>query len=383
MKLIIGGDIVANESNIMLFKTGNLEKIMGQELLNHWNKSDFRFFNLEAPLTKSNKKINKSGANLSNDPDILEGLAKMNPTCVFLANNHIMDYGEEGLKDTLYYLNKKNINWIGVGNSLNETKKYFVIKKESIKVGVYNCCETEFSIATENKCGANPFDIYTIDNDIKKIKSICDYLIVIYHGGKEYYRYPSPMLQKKCRKMIEFGANIVLCQHSHCIGCKEEYNNGIIVYGQGNFIFNKKSNEFWNNSLLVEVNITKEKFEINYLPIVRTIFGTRIADKNESAETIKSFIRRSNDILKKDFIENNYSLFSREYVESYIKPFYSRKIISKVCFKFFKIKPSNYISDDSLWGILNSLQCDDHRELFKNGIKEIIKERMLKKRRNK
>ena len=65
----------------------------------------------------------------------------------------------------------------------------------------------------------------------------CDYTIVLYHGGKEYYRYPSPNLQRVCRYMIEKGTDLVICQHSHCIGCEENYLSGKIVYGQGNFIF--------------------------------------------------------------------------------------------------------------------------------------------------
>lgn len=63
---------------------------------------------------------------------------------------------------------------------------------------------------------------------------------MLYHGGKEYYRYSSPNLQKTCRKMTEKGADLVLCQHSHCIGSYEEYNDSTILYGQGNFIFNMK-----------------------------------------------------------------------------------------------------------------------------------------------
>ena len=65
----------------------------------------------------------------------------------------------------------------------------------------------------------------------KAIKKICDFIIAIYHEVKEYYRYPSSYLQKVCRKIIDYGADIIVCQHSNCIGCYENYSKGEIIYG--------------------------------------------------------------------------------------------------------------------------------------------------------
>lgn len=80
------------------------------------------------------------------------------------------------------------------------------------------CTENEFSSATMHSAGANPFDVLESFDDVQALKEHCDYVVVLYHGGKEFYRYPSPMLQRYCRKFIEKGASLVLCQHSHCIG---------------------------------------------------------------------------------------------------------------------------------------------------------------------
>ncbi|MFP3360883.1 CapA family protein, partial [Planococcus sp. SIMBA_143] len=85
-------------------------------------------------------------------------------------------------------------------------------------------------------------------------------------GGKEHYRYPSPYLQKICRKFVEKGADIVICQHSHAVGCFEEYHNSTIIYGQGNFVFDNSNIEFWQTSILVDINI-KDGITIDYIPI--------------------------------------------------------------------------------------------------------------------
>ena len=92
----------------------------------------------------------------------------------------------------------------------------------------------------------------TLYNDLKA----CDAKIVILHGGKEFYRYPSPRMKNISKNLIDSGASCVLWQHSHCTSGTEYYKNGFISYGQGNFIFNydiKYKNFF--RGYLVQIDI--------------------------------------------------------------------------------------------------------------------------------
>lgn len=68
--------------------------------------------------------------------------------------------------------------------------------------------------------------------------------------------------------MAQKGADIIICQHSHCIGCFENYENSTIIYGQGNFIFDDSQSEYWKTSLLINIEI-KDEFKIQYIPIVK------------------------------------------------------------------------------------------------------------------
>lgn len=103
------------------------------------------------------------------------------------------------------------------------------------------------------------------------MKKQCDIAIVLYHGGKEHYRYPSPNLQRICRKIVDKGADLVICQHSHCIGCEEKWNSGVIVYGQGNFLFDNSNSEFWKTGLLVVLDFDKtmKQTSVSYVPIIK------------------------------------------------------------------------------------------------------------------
>ena len=105
---------------------------------------------------------------------------------------------------------------------------------QDIKIGFIGLSEHEFSLATEESWGANPLDLIDYIRNIKANSSEYDYLVVLLHGGSEHYPFPSPRLMETCRFLVEEGANAVVCQHSHCAGCYEEYLGRHIVYGQGN-----------------------------------------------------------------------------------------------------------------------------------------------------
>lgn len=374
MNILIAGDLVVRENNLENFKNSDLESVMGDSLLKIWEKSDYKFFNLEAPITSSNNKIQKSGPNLKIDISCIPGIKSMNPTCIFLSNNHILDYDINGLLETQYLLDNNEIDYIGIGNDLNSLKKSYIIEDSGIKIALYNCCEHEFSGATENSTGANEFDSLLVFDEIKKLKEENDYVIIVYHGGKEYYRYPSPKLQKKCHKMIDAGADIVTCQHSHCIGCMETYNEKSIIYGQGNFIFDGNNNEYWNTSIILNI-LVDNGIKIEYIPIVRTDKGTRIASEEEKEKILDGFFTRTNQIRDVKFVKENYNKFSEEKIYEYLIALRGNNAIDKVLRKIFGKKIiMKFYNKKSLLRILNYIECEAHNELLIEGLKEKIYE---------
>ncbi len=271
MKIIIGADLVPTSSNCDLFKSGDIDQIFGKKIIEILKSADYSVFNLEVPLYNGDTPINKCGPVLSSETSTICGIKALNPYLLSIANNHILDHGEDGLISTINTLEENDINYIGAGKDLESAKKPFIIDNGEVKVGIYSCAEHEFSIASEKSPGANPFDaLYSLD-DIQVLKSKVDYVIVLFHGGKELYRYPTPMQQKRCRRMIEKGADVVICQHSHCVGCEEIYNNGTIVYGQGNFLFDISNCDEFKTGLLTEINIDKTGITVSYIPIIKKI----------------------------------------------------------------------------------------------------------------
>ena len=378
MKLYIGADFVPTDINKSLFEEGKGEALVGKELYEILKQSDLNVFNLEVPFTDTETPIVKFGNNLIAPSKTVYGYKALEPIFLTLANNHSLDQGAEGLTTTLNLLKQHEIAHAGAGANLKEAKKPFIFQKDGVRIGFYLCTENEFTMATCHSMGANPFDVLDSFDEVAALKEQCDYVIVLYHGGKEYYRYPSPMLQRYCRKFIDKGANLVICQHNHCVGSREDYNGGSIIYGQGNFIFNSefytKYKEFVKDSLLIRVEATKDSFVICELPIRMSDNGTRLATDAEAAETLAGYKKRSEEIKDAHFVISNYKAFADTHVKRYLREFLGRSFIIRVINALFGRKLMQLIlGPTSYLAIQNYLECEAHHELFLRGIKNINK----------
>lgn len=275
--IIIGGDFLPTEVNTELFIKGRIDTLFGDGIIDLFRKHAWSVVNLEGPLTEQTTPITKSGPLLKASRQTVKAMKHLGIKSCSLANNHIMDYGNSGLFDTIKLLKDNEIEVLGAGINRRLAQEPMVVHIANKKIGFYSCCDYEFSGAGTSSPGANLFDPLETTDNVQKIKqeNRLDYLVVLYHGGKEYYRYPSPNLQKICRKLVEKGADLVLCQHSHCIGCKEDYMGGEICYGQGNFLLSKYDNEFVSTGLLVSIDLSEKK--ANFIPVVKTTKGVEIA----------------------------------------------------------------------------------------------------------
>lgn len=376
MSIVIGADLVPTQSNYKLFEQQNIETILGVELMSLLQKADYRIFNLETPLTDVATPIKKCGPALMTPTAVVPCFKAMGIDLFTLSNNHIMDQGQQGFEKTVELLQGQQIAYVGAGDCLAEAVKPHIFKYAGKQIGVYACAEHEFSIATENSMGANPFEPLESLEHIAELKSKCDYVIVLYHGGKEYYRYPSPNLQKVCRKMVEKGADLVVCQHSHCIGCQEEYGNGLIVYGQGNFVFDDSDEECWQTSLLILLN---ERLELSYVPLMKQKNVVRLANEKQGEDILSAFKQRSQEILTFGFIEKKYEDVAKSalprclLIFSGVKMGFFFRVINKLtgC-RYAQWYVKKRFSSEKLLAIQNYIECEAHRESLILGVKEHV-----------
>lgn len=366
-KILIAADIVPTQSNYELFIKGEIAQLIGEDLTGLLQNADLIAMNLETPLCDELSPITKCGPCLHAPMNSIEGIRKINPFFFTLANNHIMDQGTKGLESTLSLLQKAGISYAGVGKNLNDAATPYITIVSDKKIGFYCCAEHEFSIATEEEPGANPYDpLYSFDH-VKELKQQCDYVVVLYHGGKEHYRYPSPNLQRIFRKFSECGADLVIAQHTHCIGCMEEYKGSTLVYGQGNFLFDHSDSDYWKTSLVICIDVVGDSFKLSFIPVVKKTNGVRLATGEKREEILNSFRYRSEEIQQKGFVKERYKTFAREMEKEYLLRFYGKKSKSAIVRLFNKLSGYGYIK--SQYPVMNKaivrnvIECEAHNEL--------------------
>ena len=197
--------------------------------------------------------------------------------------------------------------------------------------------------------GSRPYDEYDTMEDIRAAKAANDRVIVIYHGGKEYSRYPSPRLLKLCRAMVKNGADLVLCQHSHCIGCYENFEDGHILYGQGNFHFVKPNDfEGWHTSLGVKYDSRLNQVE--FVPIQANEGGIDLCSESRAKELLDQFEARNQQLIDGSWTEGWH-----EFCES-VREHYTNLVGAAFA-------PSSTEQEDSVFG--HYLDCEAHTDVWR------------------
>jgi len=311
--MAICGDLVPTRSNASFFERGDVSGVLDEKLIFLLMTADARVINLEAPLFDGSAPIKKAGPALSAPTGCVKGLAQLSPIMA-LSNNHILDHGPEGLDSTLTALDAEGIPTFGAGASLSLASKPYIYIKDGLRIGLIACCEREFSVAGERSPGANPFDPLETPDQVRRLKESCDYVVVLYHGGIECYRYPSPGLRKTLRKLVEKGADLVVCQHTHAVGCFEKYEGGTIVYGQGNLLFDRRNDEYWRTALVVQATFGGG-VHVQYLPVVHQGYHAMMATGDEADAILSGFHARSEEILSPGFVEKAFDRRAEQALE--------------------------------------------------------------------
>ena len=296
MKLMMVGDICPTAATRPAFDAKDPETLMG-DALPLLKNADFTIGNLECALTDGENRIRKCGPNLKGKPEDAAVLKACGFTHLGLSNNHTLDFGISGLRDTIAHVEKAGIVSFGYGENEQDSRRPVYFSKDGMTVAIVAVCEHQYSYALPDQMGVNPFDAFETMEEIAQAKKKSDFVLVMFHGGKEHCEVPSPRLRRACRAMIRAGASLVLMQHSHCIGCRESYRDGEILYGQGNFNFVKYMDRpCWKSGLMASVLLENEAVRVEYIPVVTTDTGIRLARGAEKDAILADFAQRSEDI---------------------------------------------------------------------------------------
>lgn len=374
LKIMIAGDMVITK-DCSLFS-----KPVDGALLNLLTNADLNIVNLECPVTKAsnNQKIFKTGPHLKGEETAIEKVMKeLKIGLVTLANNHILDYGVKGLKDTLLFCEKNKIESVGAGENLKAAQKAYRKTIKGYKLSIINFAENEWGSATDSTAGANPMDLIENVKQIKKEKEFSDFVFIIIHGGHEYYNLPSPRMQKQYRFYAENGANLIVGHHTHCIGGNEIYNGVPIYYSLGNFLFTKKSNfADWYQGVILEITIDKNKnlfTKLNLIEQEKNTYCVKLLQEEERRLLIIKVNELSEIIKNEEKLKANWKSYVLEKQEAYLNYWSPLSFVKSHFFKKVFIKLGiKGLNKQGMALVLNLMRCEAHSDLSKDVINNYI-----------
>ena len=260
-----------------------LSRVVGQKMVEYQDynypflktadilkKADLTFGNLETAITPG-KPVLTSEMHFRADPEAVAGLVYAGFDVMSLANNHTLNFGQSGLKDTFKYLSESDIDYVGAGENLEKARQPIIKKVNDISIAFWAFSDSQwpgFSAGTDYG-GVAVMDIDFLRQDIKRIGDGVDVKIVSMHAGTEYETTPNNRQIEFARRAIDAGADLIIGHHPHVVQTVEQYHNGWIIYSLGNFVFDQMWSEATREGLIAKIILNKQGVkDIEFIPVI-------------------------------------------------------------------------------------------------------------------
>ncbi|BAI92409.1 CapA family protein [Arthrospira platensis] len=288
--LMFGGDV--NLAGSFAQKVGDNYSWAFSEL-QEYRDADLAMVNLENPLTRATLARPNRQFNFKADPEAVKVLTEGGIDLVNLANNHIMDYEEAGLVETLETLQQAGIHAIGAGRDIMEARRPKIIEVRGQRIAYFGYYDADFNAAGENRAGTNSRDHERIAADIQAVRDQVDWVIVNYHWGVELSDYPGDWQIDLGRYTIDQGADVVIGHHPQVLQGAEIYKGRPIVYSLGNFIFGGNSRSDYDTAILRVSLKQNRKMKVEFLPVEVRGYQARVMQGESAKATLRHIERIS------------------------------------------------------------------------------------------
>jgi poly-gamma-glutamate synthesis protein (capsule biosynthesis protein) len=205
--------------------------------------ADVTIGNLECPISNRGEAAQKNYA-FRAPLDAAKSLSYAGFDILSLGNNHILDYGKDGLIDTITALKSENIYVVGVGLDASQAYAPKFLERNGLKLAFLSYVDvptTDFDYlnweATVERPGIAWAHADQVQEGVRSAKKEADLVIVLLHNGYEFWQKVSERQQEIAKLAIDSGASLVIGSHPHVLQRIEPYKDGLIAYSMGNFVF--------------------------------------------------------------------------------------------------------------------------------------------------
>ncbi len=250
--------------------------------------SDIIHANLEGPFADKRRATTKSIA-FRFDPILISTFKKYGFNIFDVANNHSLDMGQAGLKESEKNLSAAGIEYYGDGYGigdnavkikevngikiafvgLNDT--YFKLDEKKIvelirKAKCLNVIPTKVGIQSTTISGLGS-RLPAGRHGLRGNDSCVEITIVNIHWGEEYKTISNTRQRELAHAMVDAGADVIIGHHPHVVEEMEIYNNRPIFYSLGNFVFDQYFSTDTQQGLAVKMNFEKGKLVFSVFPL--------------------------------------------------------------------------------------------------------------------
>jgi poly-gamma-glutamate synthesis protein (capsule biosynthesis protein) len=223
--------------------------------------------NVEGPVT-DNASVSQDSVMGSSDnyrftfdPASLDALVAHDTCAVNIGNNHIENFGREGITQTKKYLQQRKIAYIGDTGDVQEERARVVLVN-GVRVGLVNY----------NAFVADAYE--HAHADLAEIVPQSDVVVVYTHWGVEYATEARTQEREMARAFIDAGADLIIGSHPHVVQNIEEYKGKEIYYSLGNFVFDQYFQPETQKGLLVGVTYDKKRDTLSFRDYAITLQRT-------------------------------------------------------------------------------------------------------------
>lgn len=267
--IIFTGDILLDRGVRKTIEHHGTDYLFEQKVDSVLRSADVVVGNLECPATAIKAPMQKLFI-FRGEPQWLSALKQHGFTHLNLANNHSVDQGRGGLMDTRKNIIHAGMVPVGAGKDMNEAAEPVLLTEQPRKVWLI----ASLHMALENyaylpdKPSVNQESTAHIIKRIRAIKQNDPQAVVIVslHWGAEHTLQPVPSQRLEAHRLINAGADALICHHTHTLQTIEHYRGRDIYYSIGNFIFDQQK-PLNSKACMVKVTVTKDSIKTSPIPI--------------------------------------------------------------------------------------------------------------------
>lgn len=239
--LVFAGDVYFSDYVLAAYNQSGIRGVLSEAMVNELTQADLTMVNNEFPYSTRGTPAPDKQFTFRIDPSYISILKEAGVDIVTLANNHVLDYGQDALSDTFQTLDDAGIAYAGAGGSFGRAAKLVTKKAKGHTFG-FLAASRVFPDVSWNVENAQPgvfsaYDPARLLSAVQKARESCDFLCVYVHWGIERSATPEEYQATMAHALIDAGADAVIGAHPHVLQGVEYYNGKPIFYSLGNFIF--------------------------------------------------------------------------------------------------------------------------------------------------